>query len=756
MNQLSSFNAERHAILLLTASPDQLGTLRTTLRATLERLAVDCVHADTLERGLACMRAGGIELIVLDAALAGPQLDNSCRRLRSAVGGAGVPLLLIPAAPGSAEQCRSIDAGAAAYLPLPLPLDDQAVAEQIITKLALRQDRPPPHPTPALVIDYHAILAGSTDPVVLYDADSRLLVEANHHAESLFGRPAAELLQGGLGELCPLRQPDGRPSRLAIDNLLQQVLGGDSRVFDLRVRQRHPLGFNPIDCELRLVPLPTGGRRLMHVRLVDISARKRAESLRGGQNALLEMIATGAPLEDTLQRLMQLIEAQSDGVSCSVLLLDARGKTIEHAWSPRLPRRFLAALEGLDIGPSVGSCGTAMFRGEPVIVSDIDHDTLWAPYRHLAAPHNLRACWSMPIRSGDAILGSFAMYYRMVRKPGLEEVHLLGTACHLAGIAIERARRETELAQHRRHLEQLVDQRTAALTRAKEQAELTGAHLAAALADLHLTQEHLMRRDKLAALGTLVAGVAHELNTPIGNSLVVTGKMAQLTHQLQASLGERVRRSELAAYLEQSAEADAIVQRNLRRAADLVSSFKQIAVDHASSKRRRFDLQQLVAQWLLPQLATLRHTGYTLEQAVPAGLGMDSYPGPLGQVLTSLVDNCVQHGFDGCSTGQIHISARIHGSSVTLAVADDGVGIAAHHQAQVFDPFFTTRPGAGGAGLGLHIAHNIVTGVLGGSIDLASDGVSGTVFTLTLPRSAPPRAAPAVTMAPAAADCEQT
>lgn len=736
MSQLIPFNAERHAILFVTASSEELGTLPYLL----DRHDLRSAHADSLAAGIARAAAGGIDLILLNAALAGASLNDACRRLMTAASGTPVPLFLISAQASPGEQGLSIGAGAADYLKL--PFDGQVVAEKILMELALRKAVPQMlragavHPQ-TLEVSYHAILAGSTDAVVLYDADNRVLIDANHHAELLFGRPGPELLQAGLVELCPPRQPDGTASRLAIDTLLNQVLAGASRVFDLTFLQHGAGAGHNIACDLRLVLLPVPGRRLMHVRIVDISARKRAEALRNGQNDMLEMIANGAPLERTLARLMELIESQSDGVYCSVMLLDAGGRHVVYTAGPHLPQAYLDAFLGLEIGPTVGSCGTAMHRGATVIVSDIEHDPLWAPYRALAAPHGLRACWSTPIRNRDNVLGSFAMYYRDVRSPSPDEIYLIGVASHLAGIAIERSRREQELERYREHLEELVAERTADLTLAKEQSELTNAKLAAALQHLNLTQEQLLRRDKLAALGTLVAGVAHELNTPIGNSLVVAGSMAERTRLMQTGMGDGLRRSELASYLDQAAEADHILQRNLERAAHLVSSFKQIAVDHSSSKRRHFSLHRLVAEWMLPMQATLRHTAYALEQQIPAELVMDSYPGPLGQVLTSLVDNCVLHGFEGRDGGAIRIAACNDGAQIALSVSDDGVGIAPANLEHIYDPFFTTRLGAGGTGLGLHIAHNIVTGVLGGRIEVASDTHSGTTFTLLLPKTAP-------------------
>ena len=587
-----------------------------------------------------------------------------------------------------------------------------------------------------LEVNYHALLAGSPDTVVLFDLDQHCLIDVNTNAEKLFGRDAGALLSLALWELCPPCQADGRASALVIGEHIAQVLDGEIKVFEATFR--HSDG-HLVECEMRLVMLPVPGRRLMHARIVDITRRILADRLRAGQGRLLEMVARGAPLRETLDSLMLLIESQSDGVYCSVLLLDEDGITMHPAAGPSLPPEYMAALEGFPMGPQVGSCGTAMYRKEAVIVADIMNDPLWEPYKGLIAPHGFRACWSTPIfLHRDLVLGSFAMYYREVRSPTDYDMRLISVATHLAGIAIERTRRERELDQHRHHLEELVAARTNELSQAKERTELANRGLADALNNLRLAQDELVRRDKLAALGALVAGVAHELNTPIGNSLVMATSMADRTEKLGAAVADGLRRSTLADYLDDARQASELLIRNLQRAANLVSSFKQIAIDHAGSQRRKFSLAQLLGELLPPLCVSVKPLMVALELAVDAGITMDSYPGPLVQVISSLFENSVIHGFEGRASGTVRVSAQVRASGqVALAFADDGAGIDAANLSRVYDPFFTTRLGSGGSGLGLHIAHNIVCGVLGGRIELHSERERGATFTLVLPLVAP-------------------
>ncbi|MET3134427.1 signal transduction histidine kinase/PAS domain-containing protein [Oxalobacteraceae bacterium GrIS 1.11] len=736
MNQASPSPAGQSSVLLVAPT-------RASMRELAYQLDRHDLHvqiAEDIERAEA-LAANGVALIVLDAALAGPDLGATCRRLRLADRRRAAPLLLLSAMPSAEQQSRSVAAGAADYLKI--PFDALTLAEQILVELALHAQLPPrerplgPVHAQTLEVNYHAVLAGSPDAVLLYDNDNDCLIDANHNAELLFGRPLEALLQTNLLGLCPPLQPDGRPSLHVIPEKIRQVLAGQIRVFEVACLRGDG---RRLDCEIRLVLLSIPGRELVHARVVDLSTRKAAEALRTGQSSLLEMIAKGAPLGDTLDRLMLLIESQSIGVLCSVMLLDDDGRRMHSSSGPSLPAAYMAALEGLEIGPAVGSCGTAMFRREAVVVSDITRDPLWAPYRTLVAEYGLRACWSMPILHQDTVLGSFAMYYRDARNPTPDDMRLIDVAIHIAGIAIGRTRHEQELLRHRAHLEELVSERTSALTRAKEQADLVNEELASALENLSISQEELVRRDKLAALGALVAGIAHELNTPIGNSLVMCTTMAERTRQLQESLAGGLRRSALEAYLEQAIEADTVVLRNLQRAATLVSGFKQIAVDRASSQRRRFGLRQFVAELMLPLCAPLKDSGIAVAQDIDENLELDSYPGPLGQVLSKLFENCLRHGFEGRSAGQITICGRAAGKGeIALSIGDNGIGIAETHLRHIYDPFFTTKLGKGRSGLGLYIAHNIVTGVLGGRIE-ASSAADGASFTLLLPVMAPPEA----------------
>ena len=253
-------------------------------------------------------------------------------------------------------------------------------------------------------------------------------------------------------------------------------------------------------------------------------------------------------------------------------------------------------------------------------------------------------------------------------------------------------------------------------------------------------QAQLVSQQKLAALGALMAGVAHELNTPIGNSLLIASTLHQKTDELARRLaGPGLKRSELDAYLADAVGAHALVMRGLTSAADLVNSFKQVAVDRTTEQRRRYDLRQVVAEVLATMMNRVRASGHGIDADVAPDIAMDGYPGPLGQVIANFINNALLHAFPPARGGGgrmwLRAGAPLDGR-VTLVFGDDGAGIAPEHMARIFDPFFTTKLGQGGSGLGLSISYNIVTSVLGGQIGVHS-GAGGTEFTLELPLTAP-------------------
>lgn len=255
---------------------------------------------------------------------------------------------------------------------------------------------------------------------------------------------------------------------------------------------------------------------------------------------------------------------------------------------------------------------------------------------------------------------------------------------------------------------------------------------------LNLAREQLVQREKLAALGNLVAGVAHELNTPIGSAVTMASS-------LQERLLEAGKGADPAAALPKATQqfmdwartGTDLLLRTLQKAADLITSFKQIAVDRSNIQRRRFNVQEIASHEVSVLQVDARRYQASITLQIDPAIEMEGYPGILGQILDNLVRNALIHGLGQKPGGAIEISAALLGSDMLrLEVRDNGTGIAAEHQARVFEPFFTTALGQGGSGLGLHIVYNLTLS-LGGNVSLAGTGPEGTTFRVDLPLVSP-------------------
>jgi PAS domain S-box-containing protein len=261
----------------------------------------------------------------------------------------------------------------------------------------------------------------------------------------------------------------------------------------------------------------------------------------------------------------------------------------------------------------------------------------------------------------------------------------------------------------------------------------------AALRNLRETQNSLIEAEKLAALGRLVAGVAHEVNNPVGISLTVASSLERKSALFAAEVARGdLRRSSLNDFLETSRDAASQLVANLNRAAELITSFKQVAADRNYSDQRVFDLGDLTEQVVMSLRPGLRKHNLTLTVDCQPNLTMNSYPGPYGQVLTNLFLNSVAHAFPDGKAGAVDIQVRESGKdNVEILFSDNGCGMSMDVRRRAFDPFFTTRRDQGGTGLGLHIVYSIVTNRLGGRLDLDSQPGGGTRIQIILPRVAP-------------------
>jgi signal transduction histidine kinase len=284
-----------------------------------------------------------------------------------------------------------------------------------------------------------------------------------------------------------------------------------------------------------------------------------------------------------------------------------------------------------------------------------------------------------------------------------------------------------EIHELNKTLEQRVHDRTKAL-------EVTNWDLKVAMERLQLTQNQLIQSEKLVALGGLVAGVSHEINTPVGVSVTAASHLKEKTEEiLSAFSNSLMKKSDLEKYLGLANESTEVILSNLRRASELIKSFKQVAVDQSDEQKRNFKVKEYIEQVLLSLKPKLKKTNISIGINCDEELQINSYAGALSQIVTNLVMNSLIHAFEDGQEGTIIFDIEMQGSNIIFTYSDNGKGISKDIIGKIFDPFFTTKRGQGGTGLGLNIVYNIVTQTLGGAIECKSKVGLGTAFNISFP-----------------------
>jgi PAS domain S-box-containing protein len=435
----------------------------------------------------------------------------------------------------------------------------------------------------------------------------------------------------------------------------------------------------------RGVPLcdETGKLVKWYISAFDIEDRKRAEALRDAESRILEMIARDAPLEQILEQLVRVVEAQFAGLVCSVLLLDVDGQHVRHGAAPSLPLAYTEAIDGLCIGPKAGSCGTAMYRREPVVVTDILEDPLWELYRGAAEPYGFRACWSTPILapSGKA-LGSFAMYYREPRSPSPAETHALEMATHLAGIAIER-----KLAREERER-------------------------------LRQAQADLAHINRVTTMGELTASLAHEVNQPIAAAVTNANTCLRWLTRDQPDV-------------EEARAAAMRIVKDGTRAAEIIKRIR-LLFKKGTLERELVDVNEVIREMtvLLRGEATRYSVSVRMELAADLPRVMGDRV-QLQQVMMNLMINAIDAMKEVDGTRELAIkSQRAEDEQLLVSVSDTGVGLPSQQTDQIFKAFFTTK--LHGTGMGLSISRSIVESH-GGRLRIGGNSPRGASFQFTLP-----------------------
>jgi signal transduction histidine kinase len=293
-----------------------------------------------------------------------------------------------------------------------------------------------------------------------------------------------------------------------------------------------------------------------------------------------------------------------------------------------------------------------------------------------------------------------------------------------------RAEVETEMRELNEQLEAKVRDRTQDL-------QASNLDLKEAIDILRRTQGQLVESEKMAALGGLVAGVAHEINTPLGICVTIASHLNDQLAQLRQAYAGGIRRRDLETFIADSEQALAIINTNLHRSADLVRSFKRVAVDQGSEERRKVLADEYISEVLTSLSPQLKRARIAVTLDCPAGIELDTFPGVIAQIITNLAVNAVIHAFEEHPEPRIELRCRADEGQFELSFADNGRGMAEDVRQRIFDPFFTTKRGAGGSGLGLHITYNQVTQQLGGVIRCESAPGVGTTFLIRFPQVSP-------------------
>jgi signal transduction histidine kinase len=400
------------------------------------------------------------------------------------------------------------------------------------------------------------------------------------------------------------------------------------------------------------------------------------------QTAVLELLASGAPLTEVLNRVVVALEELMTGARCSILLLDAEAATLRHGAAPSLPASYSRAIDGMSIGPDAGSCGTAAYLGTPVIAEDIAADPRWDRYRGTAMPHGLRSCWSSPISGRTGCMGTFAVYRNHPHQPGPRERELVQRFSHLASIAIDHerlfgARREAEVAR--------------------------GAAESAS-----------------QAKSAFVTALSHELRTPLQAIAGFTELLGTLP------LNEERRAAALGHIQDATAHIAALV--------DDVLDIAKIEAGALSLQLTDVDVATVIQDVLDLVSPLAADRGIALRPRRPITGTVRADERRLRQILINLVTNAVRYNRPA---GTVEVGAEPGGRVIAIAVTDTGPGIPAGQLDQLFVPFDRLSAEQGreqGAGLGLPLARGLAE-AMGGELAVTSDPGAGSTFTVRLLRA---------------------
>jgi signal transduction histidine kinase len=404
---------------------------------------------------------------------------------------------------------------------------------------------------------------------------------------------------------------------------------------------------------------------------------------------ILKLIFAGAPLSEVLTIIARLIEAKGNGMLCAIWLLEKDGRHFRCVAAPSVPAEYIAGAAALTVGPKCASCGTAVYRREPVYVADIQSDPLWDDYRHLALPNGLRACWSRPVLSSEGkVLGTFAIYYREVRSPAIADLQLIENANHIVGIAIERHINEEE-------------------RRVSEDA-------------LSKAQSDLAHVGRVTSLGALTASIAHEVNQPLSGIITNASTCLRMLAADPPNVGGAI-------------ETARRTIRDANRASDVITRLRALFV-RKDAALEAVDLNEATREVIALSSSELQRSRVTLRSELA-----DDLPPVAGDrvQLQQVILNLLRNASDAMRSVEdrprrlVIRTQRDEDDCVRLAVTDAGRGIEPQALGRLFDAFYTTK--SDGMGMGLSVCRSIIERHRGRLWAAPNNDGPGATFSFSIP-----------------------
>jgi signal transduction histidine kinase len=441
-----------------------------------------------------------------------------------------------------------------------------------------------------------------------------------------------------------------------------------------------------------------------------------ANTLEEGRNQVLRMVARNEDLQLILTTLCEKAQLYNPDMLCSILRLNNEQHTLHPIASVSLPQFYCDALEGVAIGAGAGSCGTAAFTGELVIVEDINTHPYWTQFKELALEAGVQACWSEPIIGADGLIyGTFAMYYREPTAPSSEDLKFIELSANLAAVVFENNANREKLLTANNLLSQTVDERN-------QELEKVNARLEQNLQQQQSSHFLNINTEKMLTTNSLISGFSHEISSPLGTALtVVTSAEDQLSRLDDDFMSAKLTRKIFIGHMRSLTEMVALNKQSLLRATDLLARFKEV---NSSANT------ELVSTFAMPEFFTSLHRSvenilaqHQLYFNFADDLKVCCAKVTLWQVLVNLIENSVLHGFVDMDGGVIHINVIKKNHEIIINYQDNGCGISKANRSKIFEPFYSSNRVNKSIGLGLNIVSNFVTDILHGSIKLLSSPV---------------------------------